>query len=127
MSRAGRDADAGRLADEIIAMLREIDIALCPVIGRRGFDALQARCLYLASSSHAWLNVGLKARLKADEAGPNPLDLATLRSILSRQSPDLCTAGGVALLTTFGELLTSLIGRSLTDRLLSGINAKGTL
>ncbi|MBC7940867.1 MAG: hypothetical protein H7Z19_14080 [Chitinophagaceae bacterium] len=82
-----------------------------PVIGPLGVRALYDRSLHLAGASHAWL---------ADSRGPDParLDPAALRSTLARQTPADAARGGALLLQTFHDLLTSLIGSSLSGRLL---------
>lgn len=48
------------------------------------------------------------------------VDLAALKAILAQQDSETATAGG-ALLQTFYELLASLVGPSLTERLLRSV------
>jgi hypothetical protein len=47
--------------------------------------------------------------------------LANLRSSLEAMDPMVGAAGGFALLATFTELLATLIGESLTERLLDPV------
>jgi hypothetical protein len=47
------------------------------------------------------------------------MDCSALRARIETLPPDQATLVGVALLHTFQELLESLVGRSLTERLLS--------
>jgi hypothetical protein len=46
------------------------------------------------------------------------IDTASLKAALGRQAPAQAAAGGGLLLQTFQDLLLSLIGESLTERLL---------
>jgi hypothetical protein len=128
--RLQSDANPEHIADAIVSILQAIDDVLCPVIGRGGVDALYARGLQLTCSVHPWL-AGTNAPLQM------VLDLAELRAILGQQSSATAAAGGIDLLQTFNELLITLIGSSLTERLLasvwtsslplSGLPARGTL
>jgi hypothetical protein len=107
----GLDGDAPHIADAIVSALREIEAALHPVIGRGGFDALQTRAVYLAGLPHPWL---------AGARGPasSPVNMVALRSVLTQQTSAEAAAGAIALLQTFDRVLTTLIGRPLTERLL---------
>jgi hypothetical protein len=113
-SRVKTDADSAQIADAVVSTWRRIDAALGPIIGRGGVAALYARGFQLTRSVHPWL------------AGPGdpvqaPVDLAALRLVLSQQSSANAAAGGVALLQTFHELLTNLVGAALTDQLLRSV------
>lgn len=111
--RAGEGADAARIADAIIALWQQIESVLAPIVGQRGVAALYKRSLYVAAVVHPWLE------LQEDpEATP---DLAALKSAISRQRSVDATAGGVAMLEAFHTLLISLIGSSLTERLLDAV------
>jgi hypothetical protein len=126
----GLDGDAPHIADATVSALREIEAALHPVIGRGGFDALYTRAVYLAGLPHPWLT-------GARGPASTPVNLVALRSVLAQQSSAEAAAGGVALLQTFDDVLTTLIGRPLTDQLLrcvalpplspSGVAAEDTL
>jgi hypothetical protein len=112
--RAGKNPDAARVADAIIAVLREIEVALTPIIGLRGVTALYRRCLLLCSARHPCL-------ADTDENAQTALDLAPLRAVLERQSPDDAWCIGLDLLVASHQLLTSLIGPSLCERLLRSV------
>jgi hypothetical protein len=126
----GLDGDAPHLADAIVSALREIEAALHPIIGRGGFDALYTRAVSLAGLAHPWLT-------GARGPASTPVNRVALRSVLAQQTSDEAAAGGVALLQTFDDVLTTLIGRSLTEQLLgcvafrpltpSGVAAQDTL
>ena len=110
-TRINGRADATQIADEIVTMCQEINDALSPIIGRRGVDALYKRSLHLAAPAYPWLAM---ARDGAQEF----MDPAKLKTTLAAQSSANAAAGGGALLQTFQDLLASLVGPSLTERLL---------
>jgi hypothetical protein len=105
------EPDAAAVAAAVLLAWTQADQALNPVIGPRGVLALYNRSLKLAAVRHPWL--------AAEHAGPlAPLDLPALRAALARQPAALALQGGQALLQAFDDLLCSLIGASLTERLL---------
>ncbi|HSI60036.1 MAG TPA: hypothetical protein VLA16_20935, partial [Ideonella sp.] len=108
--------DLQRVSDAVMATWQRIDATLAPVIGPRGVAALFKRSLFLAAPSHAWLDV-------AQEGVRPALDLTELRGALARQSAAEAAAGSALLLATFATLLASLIGASLTERLLRPVSA----
>lgn len=120
-SRINGRADAAQIADEIVTMCQEINVALSPIIGRRGVDALYKRSLHLAAPTYPWLAM---ARDGAQEF----MDPAKLKATLAAQSSANAAAGGGALLQTFQDLLASLVGPSLTERLLHPVwnNSSGS-
>ena len=111
---AGRVNDDSR-ADQIAAacgdVWLELDVALSPIIGTRGVAALGQRSLHLASAVHPWL-------AERQPSGPTLFDAALLVSVLAQRSRDEAAAAADTFLQTLRELLTSLIGSSLTQRLL---------
>lgn len=109
--RAAKGASVGQIADTIISIWRATDAALAPILGQAGVAALYRRSLYLAGPAHAWL-LGTHDGIQTDA------DLAALKAVLSQQTSDVAAAGGGAVLQTFYEVLTSLVGPSLTERLL---------
>ncbi len=106
--------DAAQVADKIVLSLREIEDALSPVIGKRGVAALFRRSLYLTGRSYPLL-----AGIHAGDA--TAIDSAALKSELAQQSSANATEFGVALLQTLDEVMTSLVGSSLTERLLRSV------
>jgi hypothetical protein len=107
-------ADAEQVSDAIIAIWLEIDQALHPIIGHRGVAALYNRSLGLAAATYPWLAMGHQGVLTA-------IDPAALKAALGSQAPADAAAGGNALFHAFLELLASLVGPSLTDRLLRSV------
>jgi hypothetical protein len=99
------------------ALWGEIDAALHPVIGHRGVAALYHRSLTLCAASHPWLRI-------ADAGVPAAVDPAALCVALEEQAAAEALAGATALLHAFHELLASLVGASLTDRLLRAVWAQ---
>jgi hypothetical protein len=108
---AADGADAPRIADSAVAMWRDIDAALSPIIGQRGVAALFKRSLLLIDPAPTSL---VTAHDNADTLG----DFAALRAALEQQSSANAIATNGALLQKFFDLLINLIGESLTERLL---------
>jgi hypothetical protein len=102
------------VADAIVSLCSEIDGALAPVVGPHGVAALYKRTLFLTGQAHPGL-AGLH------ESVDSLMDVSDLRARLETLSTEQATVVGVALLQTFQELLESLVGSSLTERLLSSL------
>ncbi|MDB5934979.1 MAG: hypothetical protein JWQ01_2323 [Massilia sp.] len=84
---------------------------LSPLIGESGFCALYGRALRLVVPRFEWL--------KTAQPGKNAeLSLIALTGIYGTVHFDAATAANTALLDTFTELLSGLIGKALTSRLL---------
>lgn len=104
-------ASSRQVAGMVTAAFRGIDQALMPIIGQRGVAALYKRSMHLAGQAHPWL--------PRSREGVHPaMDVTALTTELALQSASAAAAAGGQLLQTFCELLISLIGPSLTDRLL---------
>jgi hypothetical protein len=112
--RVSDGADAEQVADAIVAIWLEIDQALHPIIGRRGVAALYNRSLHLTAVAHPWLAID-------QPAAPAAVDPSGLRAALVKQPACEAAVGGSAIIQTFHELLASLVGASLTDRLLRSV------
>lgn len=108
---ARRAETASQVADTMVSTWQAINVALSPIIGQRGVAMLYKRSLHVTSAAHPWLT-------GTHEDGPATIDMAALQSVFAQQSSTSAIAGGGALLQTFHELLSSLIGLSLTERLL---------
>jgi len=91
----------------------ELDATLSPILGPRGVAALWQRSLHLAAAAHPWLSAG--------QPDGGPPDAAALVAALGGRGRDDAVAGSNRLLATFHELLVSLIGASLTERLLRSV------
>ncbi|VVM39640.1 hypothetical protein PS645_00204 [Pseudomonas fluorescens] len=112
--RVGPNADIATVAQAIASLLQEMDAALTPIIGQQGVAALYRRSLQLCASHHPRL-AGTYDSVQAS------LDLIVLKSVIVEQSEADALFFGETLLMTFYELLTTLIGPSLTARLLCGV------
>jgi hypothetical protein len=112
---AAQDADAVRIADSAVAVWLRIDAALGPIIGHGGVAALYERSLYLTRTDLPWL-------LAAHERAPaDGRFVEALRTVLSERTRADAAVGIGALLQNFHDLLTSLIGGELTERLLQSV------
>jgi hypothetical protein len=105
------DADAAEVASRIVSLWQHIAAAFSPIVGQRGFTALLRRGLSISLVNAPWFSVALADAQTDDE-------LASLRDALSRQSRTDATNANGALLRNFFDLLASLIGAELTERLL---------
>ena len=76
--------------------------------------ALYRRSLYLIRSAFPWL-------ITVYEGALRPGEFAPLQAALTRQTGAEAVLATDALLRTFHDLLTSLIGGSLTERLLRSV------
>ena len=103
-----------RVADAAVTAWRELDAALSPIIGQRGVAALYQRSLYLTRGDYPWLAGVHQATVRAGEFAP-------LHTVLSQQTSATAAGACSALLATFRDLLTRLIGASLTEGLLPPI------
>jgi hypothetical protein len=111
---AADGADALRIADGAVVVWRELDAALSPIIGRRGVAALFKRSLLLTAPAHPSL---VAAHWVVETEG----DFDSLRAALKQQSVANAIATNGAMLRQFIALLTTLIGESLTERLLQSV------
>lgn len=112
--RAAAGANAAQLADNVVSTWQQVDAALTPIIGHGSVGVLYLRSLHLIEPAYPWL-------ADINEGAPKTIDLATLRSMLVLQDSETAAAAGGALLQTFYELLASLVGPSLTERLLGSV------
>lgn len=112
--RAGGAPDADAVAAATVDTWHQMADRLVPVIGARGVDVLFSRSLYLTSAAFPWL-------ANAGDHGDSVAQLASLKARLAGREPDASAEASCALLVTFTELLTTLIGESLTGRLLGPV------
>jgi hypothetical protein len=109
--RGDGDANAGQIAEEVFGKCQAIEAALAPIIGVRGVAALYKRSLHLAARNHPWLTDRPSAMQPTE-------DIAVMKTLLSRQTSADAALGGAAFLQALHDLLASLVGHSLTERLL---------
>ena len=110
-SRVDRDATAAQIAAVMATVCEEITAALSPIVGARGVAALHNRSRHLCAAGHSWM-AGLR------EATALNTGCETLVALMAQREPGEALICGEAYLQTFHALLESLIGPSLTERLL---------
>ena len=109
-------ASSEDVATLVAAAVRGIDQALTPVLGSRGVAALYKRSLHLSRPKQPWL----PAPAEGDESS---LELASLTVVLATRTSAEAASAGAVVIDRFCALLASLIGESLTERLLRPIRA----
>ncbi len=102
------------MPDTAVATWRDVDAALCPIIGQGGVAALFKRSLYLTRVDYPWL-------LAVYDGAVPPDEFTALYTALSQQPSATAAAANGALEQTFYDQLANLIGGSLTERLLGSI------
>jgi hypothetical protein len=108
--------DGKHIAEVAASTWREILAVLAPVIGPGGVAALYQRSLFLTRSAYPCLAA-------VNEDPLRPAEFAALQMVLSQQSSAQVAAANGALLRTFCDLLSNLIGVSLTERLLRSVRS----
>lgn len=106
--------DAWLLAEATMLTWRSVESTLRPILGQQGVAALVTRAIYLARERHPWLEGLHEGLLSIQRPG-------VLHALLGQQSPAEAASGCLALYQAFHELLASLVGYSLTRRLLGAI------
>lgn len=109
--RTKRDSDANHIAEIAISLCGEIQGALRPVVGDRGVAALFTRAVYLTSLTHDWFGLAHKS-IGTD------FELDSWKLVIAGRSRQEVFASASDFFKSFQELLDSLIGASLTERLL---------
>jgi hypothetical protein len=82
------------------------------VIGAGGFESLYGRSVHLSQVTYPWLSAS------TESPAPDPL-FHQLQKSLQQQPPALASEANCLLLVTFTNILGSMIGESLTSRILS--------
>ena len=114
---AEEGADSAQVADAVVATWRDIEAAMSPIIGRRSVAVLYLRSVHLSNPDYPLL-AGARDSAYAD------MDLDGLKAVLLQQTPAGAAHSGGMLLQMFYELLTSLVGLSLTEQLLRPVWAR---
>ena len=112
---ATNGVDAARIAAQAAATWRTVEAALSPIIGVGGVSALYRRSLHLLRGDYPWL-----AEIHRPVSSPHDY-AADLQSALAQRPAEAAAAANVALLQTFHNLLITLVGSSLTERLLGSV------
>lgn len=102
---------AAAVANLMVWAWKDINVVLVPIIGRGGVAALYNRSSHLTTKAFPWLTV-------VPAGNEASIDLDALHALLNLQAVATAAAGGEALLRNFRDLLATLIGIPLTERLL---------
>ena len=114
LDRVAAGASAPEIAEAALAIWMRVHAALAPVIGDRGVAALYKRSLSLTRKTYPWFEA-------VSDSACEDLIFGCLVEELSQQSAaDAAVANG-ALLQTVNDLLATLVGSSLTRRLLEPV------
>jgi hypothetical protein len=111
------DPDPVAIAGKLARVLHDIEAVLTPILGGRGVAALVQRSLHLARATHPWLAEPI-------EVAQPGIDLHALESSFARHEAAEAASAALALLHSFHELLASLVGRPLAERLLEPVWAR---
>lgn len=103
------DGDSRHIADQAVQQWHAVMAALSRIIGNHGVSALYRRAMFLAQQTYPWLQ---------PPAETEGMDLELLHGLLARREPAEALQASAALLRLFRDVLTSLIGVSLVERLL---------
>ena len=104
----------GTIAHATLTTWRPVAARLAPIIGTGGVDVLFKRSLHLTSVAYPWFAV-------AAEGWDDAALLASLEACLVDREDKNAVEAAQALLVTFYELLESMLGESLTRRLLGPV------
>lgn len=103
-----------RMADEIVAVWRQVGAELIPLIGRLGMAVLFRRTLSLCVGRQPWLAL-------VRQTSDRDMALDDLRAACAAQDAAIASEAGRDLFRTLHDLLGSLVGASLTEQLLSNV------
>lgn len=112
--RFAKKTNAKQVADAASAVWRDINIGLSPVIGQRGVIALLKRSVHLEQANFPALKTMHGLTLL-------PGEFSALHSVLAQQTSTHAVLMNSALLNRFYELLSNLIGASLSHQLLHSV------
>ena len=117
--RAGSSPGPNAIPEATASTWRLVEAQLRPVIGARGLDVLFRRALHQSMTAFPWLAASMN---RGGSAGPLP----GLMACLAAQQTAAAAEAASALMLAFAELLATLIGESLTERLLAPVWARAS-
>ena len=103
--------DSHRIAQRAMLAWRRMEEIVAPIIGVGGVGAIYGRSLACARRAFPWLPV-------VHDFPCSRIELASLREALARQPASEASSADAMLQKTFGDLLASLVGSRLANRLL---------
>ena len=118
-SRALASRDSRKAGEDLLLTWAEIEARLTALIGTRGVEALFSRSLHLTGRA-------FKSLAGLEESAAGSVSIADVAARLAAVEPALAAEASLALLIAFTDLLSTLIGDSLTDRLLEPVWAPAT-
>lgn len=111
VQRAGTTPDVNAVTESTLGTWQEMAARLAPVIGTHGVDALFRRSLHITSRVFPCFDI-------EDKELNGPALLNGIKARLALSDAATVAEASHALLVNFTVLLASLIGESLTERLL---------
>lgn len=114
LSLAASGASSSQIAEAAVIKWRELAAVLSPIIGQHGVAALYRRALHLIRKDYPWL-------VSAHEEELIFGDFIALKTALAARGSSEASDANMALFQSFYQTLVSLIGESLSDRLLKSI------
>ena len=99
------------LLDDAALLWARFEVELMPIIGEGGFHSLFIRSVNLTASTYAWMSV---KELKQ----PDSVSFKDLMSLFKDREANEATEAIITLLIVFTDILATLIGLSLTTRIL---------
>jgi hypothetical protein len=112
--RAGSAPDSVAIAEATVDTWRQVVAQLEPVIGARGVDVLFGRALHQVSATFPWAAGAVDPRTRS-------VSLTDLKERFAKQEAAAAGEASASLLLCFVTLLATLIGESLTERLLAPV------
>ena len=112
--KVARGEDVTSIADAVTQAWQQADAMLTPLIGHRGVSALYQRSVHVAANSAPWL-------APCYQGIQHEMHLDLLKQTLVQQSSNDAAIASTELFRIFHDLLASLIGSSLTARLLLSV------
>ena len=99
------------IQDVTVKLWERLSAELTTIIGEGGFQSLYARCIHLTGATFPWIECGHPSQ-------PTDSRFAGLKMSLEGREFDEASEASIALLVTFIDILTLLIGEQLTAGIL---------
>ncbi|HSI43987.1 MAG TPA: hypothetical protein VK949_06550 [Methylotenera sp.] len=112
--RIDKSSDVRFVSDAIVTLWQEVVGRLEPIIGDRGTEVVFSRSLYLTNKEFPWI-------VLADNTSSSATQIQLFLESFEGRDSNLLSKASYKLLSTFSQLLASLIGEPLTQRLLTPV------
>ncbi|MFJ2987152.1 hypothetical protein ACIPF8_04760 [Collimonas sp. NPDC087041] len=103
-----------KFSDAAIVQWELMTTKIIAIVGEGGFNSLYARSVFLTQSTFPWL----ASCIVTQQSQEQQQQFAALKAAFEAQEPAQARAANSALLTTFTDILASLIGDQLTENIL---------